>query len=45
MGSSPALKLALAEVDCVASTDSTVLILGETGTGQELVSAAGAFHN
>jgi formate hydrogenlyase transcriptional activator len=43
IGNSPALKFALAEVECVAPTDSTVLILGETGTGKELV--ARAIHN
>ena len=34
-GRSAALKLVLAEVQRVAPTDSTVLILGETGTGKE----------
>ena len=43
IGSSPALKLALARVECVAPTDSTVLILGETGAGKEFV--ARAIHN
>jgi Transcriptional regulator containing GAF, AAA-type ATPase, and DNA binding domains len=37
IGNSPALKFALAEVGRVAPTDSTVLILGETGTGKELI--------
>ena len=40
IGNSPALKLALAEVERVAPTDSTVLILGETGTGKELIARA-----
>src|ERR1044071_6422311 len=40
IGNSPALKLSLAEVERVAPTDSTVLILGETGTGKELIARA-----
>ena len=43
VGSSPALEVVLAEVERVAPTDSTVLVLGETGTGKELV--AQAIHN
>jgi formate hydrogenlyase transcriptional activator len=43
VGNSPALELALAEVQRVAPTDSNVLILGETGTGKELI--AHAIHN
>ena len=43
VGSSPALELVLAEVERVAPTDSTVLVLGETGTGKELI--ARAIHN
>jgi formate hydrogenlyase transcriptional activator len=37
VGSSPALLTALRQVEQVAATDSTVLILGETGTGKELI--------
>jgi formate hydrogenlyase transcriptional activator len=43
VGNSPALESALAEVQRVAPTDSTVLVLGETGTGKELI--ARAIHN
>jgi formate hydrogenlyase transcriptional activator len=43
VGSSPALEAVLEEVERVAPTDSTVLILGETGTGKELI--ARAIHN
>ena len=43
VGSSPALKSVLAEVDRVALTDSTVLVLGETGSGKELI--ARSIHN
>src|SRR5215469_2485527 len=43
IGNSPALEMALAEVELVAPTDSTVLILGETGTGKELI--ARTIHN
>jgi len=43
IGNSPALESVLAEVEKVAPTDSTVLVLGETGTGKELI--ARAIHN
>ena len=40
IGESPALQRVLGEVAQVAETDATVLILGETGTGKELVARA-----
>jgi len=43
IGKSEALKNILGKVEQVAATDSTVLILGETGTGKELI--ARAVHN
>jgi transcriptional regulator with GAF, ATPase, and Fis domain len=43
IGNSPALEFVLSEVERVAPTDSTVLVLGETGTGKELI--AHAIHN
>jgi formate hydrogenlyase transcriptional activator len=42
VGSSRPLRGVLSQVSKVAPTDSTVLILGETGTGKELI--AGAIH-
>ncbi len=43
VGQSAALKNILKEIETVAPTDATVLILGETGTGKELI--ARAIHN
>jgi len=43
IGCSPALRNVTEQVRTVAPTNSTVLILGETGTGKELV--ANAIHN
>lgn len=43
IGESPLLQKVFMHIDNVAPTDSTVLILGETGTGKELI--ARAIHN
>ena len=43
IGQSPTLRRVLQMVETVANSDSTVLLLGETGTGKELI--ARAVHN
>jgi two-component system, NtrC family, nitrogen regulation response regulator NtrX len=40
VGSSPAMKKLLAQIDRVAASETRVCILGETGTGKELVARA-----
>ncbi len=40
IGTSPSLRAVLSRVSKVASTDSTVLLTGETGTGKELIARA-----
>ena len=43
VGESPVLKRILEQLETAAATDSTILVLGETGTGKELI--ARAIHN
>ena len=40
VGTSPAMKRVMGQVEVVAPTDATVLVLGETGTGKELIARA-----
>ncbi len=40
VGESPGIKRVLAQIDQVCSTDATVMIIGETGVGKELVARA-----
>lgn len=45
VGQSPALREVLRLVETVAASDSTVLLLGETGTGKELIARAVHEHS
>src|SRR2546425_1705809 len=40
IGENPELKRVLKQVETVAATEATVLILGETGTGKDLIARA-----
>ncbi len=40
LGRSPSFKKVLAQIELVATSEATVLILGETGTGKELIARA-----
>ena len=40
VGASPAIQKVFNSIEMVAQTDSTVLLLGETGTGKELIARA-----
>src|SRR4029077_19882572 len=40
LGNNPALRRGLELVDVIAETDATVLIMGETGPGKELIARA-----
>jgi transcriptional regulator with GAF, ATPase, and Fis domain len=45
VGRSPALMRVLHQVELVASTDTTVLVSGETGTGKKLIARAIHHHS
>ncbi len=45
VGESPAIRRVLSQVDQVCGTDATVLIIGETGVGKELVARAVHRHS
>jgi formate hydrogenlyase transcriptional activator len=45
VGNSPAIKTAMTKVDQVAKTDTSVLIMGETGVGKEVIARAIHFHS